>query len=138
MGKKHILLVDDDRFIREHVENAFEKVGYNVFSATEGEEALEILNQHHIYVVIIDLCLPDMNGFELCRRIKTSRPLTTIIAITGYASVYELTMCRETGFDDYFPKPVNLEILFKAIQGAFEKMDRWLHSRVYRSMIHFE
>jgi len=75
--------------------------------------------------MFLDLNLPGMNGVELCRKIRKDRPIAVIHAITGYASLFELTDCREAGFDDYFTKPADMEMLLTAAQNAFEKVDRW-------------
>jgi CheY-like chemotaxis protein len=66
-----------------------------------------------------------MNGIELCRQIRKTRPIAIIYAITGWSGLFEIEECREAGFDDYFKKPISLELLFKSVEDAFEKLDRW-------------
>ncbi len=66
-----------------------------------------------------------MNGIELCKQIRKDKPKAIIHAVTGYASHFEVSACREVCFDDYFTKPVNLELLLKAAKNAFEKIERW-------------
>jgi len=66
-----------------------------------------------------------MNGIELCRQIKKDKPVSIIYAITGWTGLFEVEECREAGFDDYFTKPFQLDVLFKAVDDAFEKLDRW-------------
>ena len=97
----------------------------SVVSADSAETALEILKKEHIQVMFLDLNLPEMNGVELCRRIKKDQPMSLVFAVTGYSSFFELVDCREAGFDDYFKKPVDIKILIKAATDAFEKMERW-------------
>lgn len=123
--EKNIFVVDDEKFIRDMLEQAFSKHGYIVHSAESAEEALEILNDEKFQVMFLDLNLPKMNGVELCKQIRKDIPIGIIYAVTGYASLFELADCREAGFDDYFTKPVKLEMLFRAAQDAFEKIDRW-------------
>ncbi len=123
--EKNILIVDDEKFIRDMLEQAFSKEGYIIRSAESAEEALEILKDEKFQVMFLDLNLPRMNGVELCKQIRKDIPIGIIYAVTGYASLFELADCREAGFDDYFTKPVKLEMLFKAAQDAFEKIDRW-------------
>ncbi len=123
--EKNILIVDDEKFIRDMLEQAFSKEGYIIRSAESAEEALEILKDEKFQVMFLDLNLPKMNGVELCKQIRKDIPIGIIYAVTGYASLFELADCREAGFDDYFTKPVKLEMLFKAAQDAFEKIDRW-------------
>jgi CheY-like chemotaxis protein len=125
MKKKEILFVDDESSVRMMIENAFTTAGYQVTLAENAESALQILKSRHFNVIFLDLNMPGMNGMELCKVIKKDKPLTIIYAITGYASLFQLADCREAGFEDYFIKPVNLEVLFKATQYAFEKIERW-------------
>ncbi|QTA93189.1 response regulator [Desulfonema magnum] len=125
MSEKEILVVDDDIIIRHMFEEAFEKAGYHIQSAESAETALTILKEKHFRVMFLDLKLPGMSGIELCRQIKKDKPYTIIYAITAYASIFELSDCLDAGFDDYFTKPVKLEILLKAAQNAFAKTDQW-------------
>ena len=125
MSEKKILVVDDEVHIRDMLEQAFSKAGYTVRLAESAEETLDILKDDKIQVIFLDLKLPGMNGLKLCRKIRKEFPIAIIHAITGYASLFELADCREAGFDDYFNKPVDLKLLFKAAQDAFEKIDRW-------------
>ena len=123
--EKKILVVDDERMIRNMLEKAFTKAGYMVKTAESAEEALDLLNNEKIQVMFLDLKLPNMNGVELCQEIRKHNPIAIIYAVTGYASLFELALCREAGFDDYFTKPVNLSMLFDAAEDAFKKIDRW-------------
>jgi len=123
MGRK-ILIVDDEAEIRNIFEQAFSQKGYVVRLSESAEEALEILKQENINVMFLDLRLPKMSGVELCKKVKKRNPMAIIYAVTGYASIYDVILCSNAGFDDYFTKPMDLEILIKAAQDAFEKIDR--------------
>ena len=125
MTDRHILVVDDELAILTALEKVFSRAGYRSYLAETAEEALGILEKENINVMFLDLNLPGMNGVELCRKIRKDRPIAVIHAITGYASLFELTDCREAGFDDYFTKPADMEMLLTAAQSAFEKVDRW-------------
>lgn len=123
--EKKIFIVDDEETIRNMLEKAFSKTGYSVRCAESAEEALDILKEEKFQVMFLDLKLPGMNGVELCRKIRKDFTIAIIYAVTGYASLFELSDCREAGFDDYYTKPVELATLLKAAQDAFEKIDRW-------------
>ena len=123
--KKKILVVDDERSIRDLFTDTFNDAGYEVRAAETGEQALEILKEERIDVIFLDLRLFGMNGIELCRKIRKTNPISIIYAMTGWAALFEIEECREAGFDDYFKKPVALDMLFKAVEDAFEKLDRW-------------
>ncbi|MFH1154409.1 MAG: response regulator [Pseudomonadota bacterium] len=126
MNHNTILIVDDEKAIIYLFTQVFNRAGYDVRAAQSGEEALEILKKEKIYVMFFDLRLPGMTGIELCRSIRKELPMALIYAITGYASLFELTDCREAGFDDYFRKPVNMNTLRKTTESAFEKINRWI------------
>ncbi len=125
MEHNKILIVDDDEAIVKLFELTFLRAGYEVRSALSAEEALELLQDEKIHVMFLDLNLPGMNGIELCAQIKKDIPMAIIHAVTGYASLFELTDCKEAGFDDYFKKPVKIKVLVKAARDAFEKLSRW-------------
>lgn len=123
--KQKILIVDDLDSIRDLMQDAFEKVGYDVFSAESAEEALPIINNENIQVHYFDLHLPGINGIELCREVRKKRPVDLIYAMTGHHSIYALVECREAGFDDYFIKPFDRRIILDTTERAFEIIKRW-------------
>ncbi len=119
MNGNEILIVDDDGVIRTLFERAFGRAGYEVTSAASAESALSILEKKDFQVMFLDMKLPEMNGLELCKKIKKDKPSAVIFAMTAYVSMFELSDCFDAGFDDYFTKPVNIETLFKAVAHAF-------------------
>jgi CheY-like chemotaxis protein len=123
--EKKILIVDDDEAVRCLFDDLFSDSGYTVRSAENAEEALTVLGSDAIDVIFLDLKLFGMNGIELCRQIRKVKPISIIYAITGWATLFDIEECREAGFDDYFRKPVKLEVLTKAVEDAFEKLNRW-------------
>ncbi len=125
MSENKILIVDDEQAIINLFKLAFSRVGYEVASARNAEDALALLKKEKIHVMFLDLNMPGMDGVELCRKIKIDMPMSIIFAITGYASIFQLGACREAGFDDYFKKPVNIKVLTGAAEDAFKKIERW-------------
>ncbi|MCE5262121.1 MAG: response regulator [Deltaproteobacteria bacterium] len=122
---RKLLIVDDERSIRDLFQQAFGPPDYQIHLAENGEQALDILKRNHIDLIFLDLKLFGMNGIELCRMIRKDKPISIIYAITGWAGLFEVEECREAGFDDFFTKPVKLDVIFKAVENAFEKLDRW-------------
>ncbi|MFZ5584796.1 MAG: response regulator [Thermodesulfobacteriota bacterium] len=122
MAKK-ILVVDDEPDIREILREFFQEYGYEVTTAGNGDEALEILGRESIPVMFLDLNLPGMNGLELCRRIRPQHPKARIYALTGYHRQFTPTSAREAGFTNYFTKPVDLRVLRRAANGAVEAVN---------------
>ena len=125
---KKILVVDDEEAVLRLFKMAFTKAGYEPVTASSGEEALEILKEEKILVIFSDLNLPGIDGLELCKEIKKNIPMAIIYAITGYASLFQLSDCRDAGFDDYYKKPVRLPVLLEAAEDAFKKIERWRKS----------
>jgi DNA-binding response OmpR family regulator len=116
---KQILIVDDNKGVNDMLLEAFTDKGYEVFCAFDAEEALTVLTPD-IKVMFLDLKLPGaMSGLELCRAIRDDYPKASIYAMTGHSSLFELADCRKAGFDDYFTKPTNLDMLFMAAEQAF-------------------
>jgi CheY-like chemotaxis protein len=122
---KTILVVDDEVTVRDLLKDTFVIEGYDVRLAEGAETAFEILKEENIEVIFLDLKLFGINGIELCRQIKKDNPLTIIFAMTGWVALYDIEECREAGFDDFFTKPVQTETLLKAVDGAFERLNRW-------------
>lgn len=125
MVERKILVVDDEQQIRDVFAATLGRVGYDVRTAESGEEALEVMAMDPAWVLFLDLNLPGMNGLELCAQIRGRWPMAIAFAVTGYASLFELSDCRASGFEDYFTKPVSLKVLRAAADRAFEKLDRW-------------
>jgi len=123
--EKKILVVDDEKEIRDLFSHAFSGAGYSVTAVESAEAALEILSETPFWVYFLDLNLPGMNGIDLCRKIRKDFPMAIPHAVTGYASLFELSDCREAGFEDYFIKPASLSDLLSAAGHAFEKLARW-------------
>ena len=121
MNQDTILVVDDEKAILHMFSLAFSKKGYRVRSAENAEEALNILKTEKIHV----MDLPGMNGIELCRAIRKDMPMAILYALTGYASLFELSDCRDAGFDDYYKKPVSMSVLLESAKAGFEKTERW-------------
>ena len=125
MSGQKLLFVDDEKAVLTVLERSFSHLGYAVHTASSGESALEVLCAEEIHVMFFDLNMPGMSGIELCRQVKAERPMALIFALTGYAGLFELSECREVGFDDYFQKPVDLKLLHTIVQDAMDKQRRW-------------
>lgn len=125
MDEKKILVVDDEVLIRDMLIDAFGSAGYTVLTAESAEEALEILKSESVMVMFLDIKLPSMSGVELCKKIRIENRIGIIHAFTGYSNIYGLLECRAAGFDDFFVKPIKTNLLVKAAQEAFEKLERW-------------
>lgn len=124
-SKGKILVVDDEVSIRNLFETVFTEAGYEILLAEGGKEALVILQLNDIDVIFLDLKLFGMNGIELCRQIRKTKPISMIYAMTGWSALFEIAECREAGFDDFFEKPMDMDKLLELVDQAFERLERW-------------
>jgi DNA-binding response OmpR family regulator len=123
--EKRVLIVDDEEAIRNAFTKAFHRRHWDVLTAASGEEAMEVMKKSPRMICFLDLNLPGMTGVELCRKIREKWPMAIPHAVTGYSSLFELSECREAGFEDYFTKPVDIPVLLAAAEQAALKMARW-------------
>jgi DNA-binding response OmpR family regulator len=123
MTDNKIMVVDDEMPIRGLFLKGFSRAGYCVYLAASAEEAIAMLPETACQVFFLDLYLPDMNGIDLCRRIRDTGPQTICYAVTGYDALSELSEFRQADFDDYFIKPVSLAVLLAAAKSAFAKIE---------------
>ena len=130
--KGKILIIDDETSVRELFTGVFTDEDYEVITTEDGNLALDILKRDNIDVIFLDLKLLGMNGIDLCRQIREMKPMSMIFAITGWASLFEIEDCRQAGFDDYFEKPLDMDMLTDAVADAIKKLDRW-KKRYYKT-----
>jgi CheY-like chemotaxis protein len=123
MNANRIMVVDDEAPIRELFVREFSRAGYFVDTAESAEEVMALLPQTACRVFFLDLYLPEMNGIDLCRRIRQARPQTICYAVTGYDVLYDLDEFRQADFEDCFIKPVSLAELVAAARNAFAKIE---------------
>ena len=121
MGKKfRLLIADDDSVTREMMRGFFRQKGYFVFLAENGEEAMRLLGEERIDLVISDYQMPGMDGKELVHRINIFQPSLPVILITG-RTFWEGTDASSLGhLYGYFSKPVDLMLLEISIGKALE------------------
>lgn len=115
--KLTILLTDDEEFGREQVNLMLESEGHNVIQASTGAEAIMLYEQYRPDLIIMDVVMPEMNGYEAARAIKqrSGENFVPIIFLTGLTEDKELVKCIENGGDDFLIKPVNAAILHARI-----------------------
>ena len=127
---RSILVVDDNAGIREAVEKILEKEEtYTVFTASNGEEAVKILQQNTIAVLLTDLRMPKVDGLELLKIAKTISEDIEVILITGHATVEVAVEVMKDGAFDFIQKPFNKTTVLKTVRKAIEKRDLVLENR---------
>lgn len=124
MEKESILVVDDDDGVREMLADFFEVLGYQAIVASNGREALNLLEEHPVSLVISDIKMPVMDGIEMLRRIKTKHSDLDVILITGYEPDYSRNSVREAGASDYISKPFNIDVIEKKVRAIMDRKDQ--------------
>ncbi|MFH1305923.1 MAG: response regulator transcription factor [Candidatus Omnitrophota bacterium] len=131
MTREKILIVEDDKHISKLVKYNLEKAGFDCIGTITGEEALEILNRDLINLVILDIMLPKMDGFETCKIIKQDKKWSSIpiIMLTAKGEEVDRIVGFELGADDYVVKPFSpreLVLRVKAIlkRGETKEIDK--------------
>ncbi len=130
-----VLVVDDDRTGRETLAEYIAEAGYKVRSAATGVEALEILRQEEIDIVLTDLKMPGMDGLELLRRAKHIRPDVFVILITAFATVDTAVAAMKDGAYDYIMKPINLHELRVLLDRASQSRDLLIENEILRDRL---
>lgn len=115
-----ILVVDDEPVVIKSCERILTPEGYSVDSASNGKEAIGILEKNGYDLVITDLKMPDMDGIELIRWIRNSRIDTGVVVITGYPSQESIRDALSMRIIDYLPKPFSPALLVEVTQKAME------------------
>ncbi|MBK1813981.1 response regulator transcription factor [Clostridium sp. YIM B02505] len=111
MEKETILIVDDEKEIRDLVEIYLKNDGYNTIKASDGQEALEVLEKSDVDLIILDVMMPKLDGIEACMKIREERN-TPIIMLSAKSEDMDKIFGLTTGADDYLTKPFNpLELL---------------------------
>ncbi|MEM9923993.1 MAG: response regulator transcription factor [Cyanobacteria bacterium P01_D01_bin.50] len=118
-----ILVVDDDLGTRLSIGDYLELSGYKVLTANDGEEGLRMVNKHHPDLIVTDIIMPHVNGYELVRRVRQQARfrLLPVILLTARTQTQERILGYQSGCDLYLPKPFELEELAAAISNLLER-----------------
>jgi two-component system CheB/CheR fusion protein len=113
-----ILVVEDNRDSREMLCELMEQAGFTCKTAETGTEALEIVEELRPQIAVLDLGLPEIDGFEVARRIRANPTLAGIwlIALTGYGQASDRQVGQEAGFDEHLVKPVDTDELLRLLE----------------------
>jgi len=138
MGKARILAIDDQRYFRELIEGLLDDEGYDVQTASSGEEALHILEREDFDIVITDLVMPGIDGSELVRRIKERRPEQDVVMVTGVVDVKTAVDAMKQGATDYILKPFDRVALTDSIAKILQQgRMRDEHARLMEENLEF-
>ena len=131
--KGRLLVVDDEAEIQEMLSRHFRMCGYDVDVAGNGIEALDLLKDKRVDVVISDIRMPKMDGVALLREIRAQYPMMHVIMITGYVTLENALACMRNHADTCIFKPLNdLGELEEAVEMALAALARW--NRKFREL----
>lgn len=110
-----VLIVEDDAALSRGLKDNFAFQGYNVLLAADGEKGLELAMDAEPDLIVLDLMLPRMNGYEVCRRLRREKPAIPILMLTAKGEESDVVLGLELGADDYVKKPFGVrELLARA------------------------
>jgi two-component system OmpR family response regulator len=118
---QRILFVDDESSISELVATSLKFVGFDVRTASSGSQALQIAQEFKPHALILDVMLPDQNGFEVCRQIRSEGQKVGVLFLTAKDSVEDKIAGLTIGGDDYVTKPFSLEELVARLRALLRR-----------------
>jgi len=121
---KTILIIEDDISILRVLEDNLKFEGYHVISERDGKTGLDTAIEKKPDLLLLDIMLPGMNGYEICRKLKMDKPDLPIIMVTARGSEMDKVSGLDIGADDYLSKPFSIPELMARIRAVFRRTDR--------------
>ena len=115
MEKKKVLIIEDEESIQKLLKARLEKAGYDVRLASDGAQGMKAVLEMKPQVIILDVMLPDANGFDLCQKIKDADRFFKVIIYTGKLEAVDARRARQAGADDFTVKTVDFKYLLESI-----------------------
>jgi two-component system sensor histidine kinase/response regulator len=118
-----ILFIDDENIVLHSCKRIFKNSGYNIDTASSGEEGLQKVNDNEYDIVVSDLKMPGIGGMEVLKTIRKEYPNLTVIIFTGYANVETARDALKNGAFDYIPKPFTPEEIRDVLENAIKSLE---------------
>lgn len=116
-----VLVVDDEKTLRHFLRLNLQEQGYEVTEAADGQTALNLIEQQHFAVALVDLRLTDMGGLEIVRRLRQLAPTTSVIILTAYATLDSAVEALRQGAHDYLTKPFDTSELLASVADGIAR-----------------
>ncbi len=116
-----VLIVDDERPIVDILKYNLEKDGYNTIEAYDGAQAVELALSQNPDIILLDVMLPKMDGFEVCRKVREKKPSVPILMLTAREEEVDKVLGLELGADDYITKPFSVRELMARIKANLRR-----------------
>ncbi|WP_251553942.1 response regulator transcription factor [Neobacillus muris] len=122
METKKILIIEDEQSISDLLSYSLRKEGFGTKAAFTGEEGLQMIAEYKPDLILLDLMLPDMSGFDICKKVTKEHPVP-IIMITAKSDTFDKILGMELGADDYITKPFDLREVLVRIKAIFRRIE---------------
>ena len=116
-----VLVIDDERVIRDLMREILERVGYETVGAATADEAFALLEEHDVSLVVSDIVMPGLTGLELLEEVHARRPSVPVILVTGAGTYENLSQAVTRGANGFVIKPFSHAELQNAVSSAFER-----------------
>jgi DNA-binding NtrC family response regulator len=116
-----VMVVDDEEKVRKYLSRLLEKRGFHVVTAADGAGALQQLDQADFDIILLDVLMPGLDGISVLKEIKSRKPFTEVIILTGNASVNIGVEGMQLGAMDFLLKPIHMETLLLCMGEALEQ-----------------
>lgn len=118
---KRVLIVEDDKAILRGLVDSFEAEHFEVETSSDGEQGFSIAKKNKSDMIILDVMLPGMNGFEICQQLRSAGVKTPILMLTGKGEEIDKVMGLELGADDYLTKPFSVKELLARVKALLRR-----------------
>jgi CheY-like chemotaxis protein len=119
-SEKNILVVDDSEINRLIIVESLKSKGFSTCEASDGQQAIDMIVSRKPDLVLLDLIMPVMDGFDAMAKLHEMNIRVPIIVITAYLKENSINRCKELGADGFLTKPIKMQELFKLISGIFD------------------
>lgn len=116
-----ILVVEDDKNLRKLIVTCLEKANYTVFETKNGEEALDLMDKQYVDLIVTDIMMPEMDGYEMIKLLRESKYETPILIITAKDDFEDKKQGFNLGADDYMVKPINIDELILRVKSLLKR-----------------
>ncbi|MEM6910239.1 MAG: response regulator transcription factor [Verrucomicrobiota bacterium] len=116
-----LLIAEDDRYTREGLTQLLEKEGFTVAAAANGREAIDLFNREKPDLVCLDVMMPELDGYEVCKRIRRTDPAIPLLFLSAKAEEIDTVLGLELGADDYIAKPFGVREILARIRAILRR-----------------
>ncbi len=123
MKRRRILIAEDEHPIRQGLADALESEGYEVIAVGDGKAALNLARQEDIHLAILDIMMPELSGYDVCREIRKTNRLLPIMMLTAKGQEIDKVVGLELGADDYMVKPFGIRELLARVSALLRRAE---------------